>query len=58
MAAFVIVHAGYYAGLQEKSSKHFTVLVFVFFHGPQKKEIQLLSRFLCYSNLFLLFGLA
>ena len=56
MAAFVIVHAGYYAGLQEKSSKHFTVLVFVFFHGPQKKEIHLLSRFLCYSKLDCLFG--
>ena len=58
VAAFVIVHAGYYGRLQEKSSQHFKVLVFVFFHGPQKKEIQLLSRFLCYSNLFFLFGLA
>ena len=58
MAAFVIVHAGSYGALQEKSFQRFKVLVFVFFHRPPTNKIQLLSRFFCYSNLFCLFGLA
>ena len=43
MAAFVIVHAGIYGGLQEIFLT-FQVLVFVFFHRPQQNEIQLLPR--------------
>ena len=55
MAAFLTVHAGSWGGLQENLLT-FQFLTIHVLQLPRQNEIQLLSRFFCYSKMVCLFG--